>query len=142
MKEEINELYRLAKEIGGLNYQKIYPKLDKIGMYPGQPILIQLIHDHEGISQAELSKCSQKKPATLTTMLSRMEKVGYIKRIPDDHDRRITHLYLTEKGKDTYKEVKKLKQDQSKILFHDITKEEIQVLKQVLTKIKNNLENE
>jgi len=38
----------------------------------------------------------------MTNRLDRMEKAGFVKRIPDEHDRRSVQIELTDKGRKLY----------------------------------------
>ena len=140
MNNQVETICQLAKEIGSLNYQRSYKKLEQIGIYPGQQILIELIHKNQGISQSQLAKLSIRTPATITTMLSHMEKNGYIFKKVDEKDKRATRLFLTTKGEKILKQIKTQKKEEMRIILKDITDEELTTIHNVLKKIKNNLE--
>ena len=140
MNNQVETICQLAKEIGSLNYQRAYKKLEQIGIYPGQQILIELIHKNQGISQAQLAKLSIRTPATITTMLSHMENNGYISKKVDEKDKRATRLFLTAKGEKILKQIKTQKKEEMRIILKDITDEELTTIHNVLQKIKNNLE--
>lgn len=140
MNTKIEDIYEIFKTISLLSYKINYNKLEKIGLYPGQPILIEKIYENEGISQRELSDVSFKKPATITTMINKLEINGYIKRKSDVNDKRIIKLYLTDLGKKKYYEIKKLKKSIENIYFSNMTDEEISNMYNLLLKIKDNLE--
>lgn len=140
MNTKIEDIYEIFKTISLLSYKINYNKLEKIGLYPGQPILIEKIYENEGISQRELSDVSFKKPATITTMINKLEINGYIKRKSDVNDKRIIKLYLTDLGKEKYYEMKKLKKGIGNIYFSNMTDEEISNMYNLLLKIKDNLE--
>ena len=140
MNNQVETICQLAKEIGSLNYQRSYKKLEQIGIYPGQQILIELIHKNQGISQDQVAKLSIRTPATITTMLSHMENNGYISKKVDEKDKRATRLFLTTKGEKILKQIKTQKKEEMRIILKDITDEELTTIHNVLKKIKNNLE--
>ena len=142
MNKQIEKIYQLAKEINSLNYQRAYKKLEKIGIYPGQQIIIEIIHDHEGITQSQLAKISIRKPATITSILSHMEINGYILKKTDEKDKKTNRLFLTNKGKEIFKKIKIQKDEEINTILKDITSEEINTIYNVLSKIKNNLARE
>ena len=47
------------------------------------------IAENEGISQKDLSDICYKRPATITTMIQKMEHQGFIKRVQDEKDKRL-----------------------------------------------------
>jgi len=140
MNTDIEDIYSIFKTINILSYKLNYNKLEKIGLYPGQPILLEKINENEGISQTELSKMALKQPATITVMLNKLEKSGYVKKFPDTKDRRIIRLYLTELGKMKYNEFIDVRKSMGDLLFNDITDEEIGYIYSILVRMKNNLE--
>ena len=133
-------IYDVFKEILQLNYKINYKKLLDINLYPGQPILLETINEKEGITQSELSNLSSKKPATITTMINRLENIGYIKRVSDAYDKRIIRLYLTDLGKEKYYQLLNLKRNMSNNIFYGMSDEDIASVYNLLLKIKNNLE--
>lgn len=62
-------------------------------------ILAQLWHE-DGLSQQEISRRSGVAKPNVTTMVDALEEESYIVRIPDQLDRRINRIYLTQKAKD------------------------------------------
>ena len=133
-------IYDVFKEILQLNYKINYKELLDIDLYPGQPILLETIFEKEGITQSELSNLSLKKPATITTMINRLENIGYIKRVSDINDKRIIRLYLTDLGKEKYYQLLNLKRTMSNNIFKGMSDEDISNVYNLLFKIKNNLE--
>ena len=133
-------IYDVFKEILQLNYKINYKELLDINLYPGQPILLENIFKKEGITQSELSNISLKKPATITTMINRLEHIGYINRVSDDSDKRIVRLYLTDLGRKKYYQLLNLKRSMSNNIFNGMSDEDISNVYNLLLKIKNNLE--
>lgn len=133
-------IYDVFKEILQLNYKINYKELLDINIYPGQPILLENIFKKEGITQSELSNISLKKPATITTMINRLEHIGYINRVSDDNDKRIVRLYLTDLGRKKYYQLLNLKRSMSNNIFNGMSDEDISNIYNLLIKIKNNLE--
>ena len=133
-------IYDMFKEIVLLNYKINYQELIDINLYPGQPIILERIFENNGITQSELSNLSLKKPATITTMINRLENIGYIKRVSDINDKRIIRLYLTDLGKEKYYQLLNLKRTMSNNIFNGMSDEDISNVYNLLLKIKNNLE--
>ena len=73
--------------------------LNKLGMHPGQEMLLLQLWIEEGLPQSQLAACMGVEPPTATKMLQRMEHAGLIERRPDPEDARISRVYLTERGR-------------------------------------------
>ncbi|MBI4690157.1 MAG: MarR family transcriptional regulator [Nitrospirae bacterium] len=66
---------------------------------PAQGRIFFALWQGDGISIQELSKKTSLKKSTLTSMLDRLEKNGFIARIPSKEDRRKIIIKLTEKDR-------------------------------------------
>ena len=66
---------------------------------PQQVGLLHCLSHHEGISQRDLSEAMVIDGATMTGLVSRLEKMDLISRKRDEVDRRLVMLYLTEQGR-------------------------------------------
>ena len=139
--EKYNNIYDLFKEIVLLNYKINYKKLIDIDLYPGQPIILETIFKNLGITQVELSNMTLKKPATITTMISRLEHMGYIIKKDDLNDKRIIRLYLTDKGIQKYHQMMEVKTRMENIIFAKMSDDDLVKVYDILLKIKNNLDN-
>ena len=58
------------------------------------------LYRSEGIHQSELSDRTGKDRHNITRILNLLEKKGYIRRIPDEHDKRRYNILLTEKSRE------------------------------------------
>ena len=133
-------IYDMFKEIVLLNYKINYQELIDINLYPGQPIILERIFENNGITQSELSNITLKKPATITTMLNRLEHMGYVVRKNDINDKRLARLYLTNIGMEKYHQMMKLKKKMGNIIFEGMSEDDLFVVYRLMLKIKNNLE--
>lgn len=136
---EEDSLYHVFYQVIGLNYRRSQMLLDKIGIYPGQPpMLFSLLHK-DGQSQKELSDKLRVKPATITVMLKRMEKVGLVERRHDADDQRVSRVYITEQGKEACEELKKVMSIIHGECFDNFTEEEKILLRRLLMQVRDNL---
>ncbi|MGQ9473722.1 MAG: MarR family transcriptional regulator [Candidatus Caldatribacteriaceae bacterium] len=72
--------------------------MGKIGLHKGQPVILALLWKQDGLTQKEIAESLGLRPPTLTVMLQRMEKAGFLKRMVDVRDMRMIRVSLTEKG--------------------------------------------
>ena len=79
------------------------------------------------------------KPATITGMLYKLEAGHYVYRVPDDADKRIMRVYLTEEGLKLAEESEKYIKTLTKRLFSDFTDDKIRCFIRLTNKMQNNL---
>ncbi len=66
---------------------------------PREFAILNRLHQHGKLNQSAIAQMTFKdKPAT-TRMLEKLEKLGYVQRDTDEHDRRAFHVSLTRQGK-------------------------------------------
>lgn len=136
---EQNSLYMIFLRIIKLHYQRTHTLLDKVGIYPGQPPMLYVLHRKDGQSQRELADKLKVKPATITVMLNRMEKSGLVERKQDSNDQRMLRVYLTEKGRKVWLEVREVMKVIEDDCFSNFTVEEKILLRRFLMQIRYNL---
>ena len=93
----------------------------------------------ESVSINELAKKTQLKKSTLTSMLDRLERMGYIQRQRSEKDRRKILIHRTSKDKTLESEYVKLSQEHTKIFFHGFSEDQIDRFEIDLKHILNNL---
>lgn len=115
-------------------------ELEKEGLYPGQPQLLFVLYKKDGISQREISDTLDIKPATITVMIKRLEKSGFLYKKSDENDGRASKIFLSEKGKVACVKLKSIINRIDKICLENFTDKEIDILNKLLNKVKTNLD--
>lgn len=136
---EQDSLYFVFGHVIRLHYHRIQKLLDKLGLYPGQPPVLFILNKNDGQSQKELADKMNIKPATMTVMLKRMEKAGFIKKVQDKEDQRVSRVYLTDKGRETMKEVKEVLKSINDECFKNFTEEEKILMRRLFMQMRDNL---
>lgn len=140
MENFINDsLYYSFTQVMRFHYTRIHKLLEEVGLYPGQPPVLIILHMKDGQSQKELSEKMDIKPATMTVMLKRMEKSNLIERRQDAEDQRISRVFLTSEGKKALKDVKMVMDKIDEECFKGFTKEEKILLRRLFIQMKDNL---
>lgn len=134
-----DDIYALFHQVMRFHFLRSHELLEQIGVYPGQPPLLFALGHHDGLSQKDLANRLNVRPATITVMIKRMEKAGYIKRVQDEIDQRISRVYLTDSGRKLMKEVKQTIKKINYECFTGLTEEEEAFLKTIFIKMRNNL---
>lgn len=128
-----------TSEIFKSMHQYSYQDLERLNLYPGQPQLLVLINENEGISQKELADKKFVKAATITGMLNKLEQNELVFRKADENDKRVMKVYLTERGRHIAEGSKKYLKDLHLRLFKDFSDDEIKNFIELVIKIKENI---
>lgn len=140
MKEQSQAGFLMAKirQVGERIFMR---KLKEYGVEinPAQGRIMFALWQNDNIPINELARKTQLGKSTLTSMLDRLEKAGYIRRVPSSTDRRKTLIRRTQKDRDLEKQYVTLSQDFSKIWYKDFTKKQIDDFERALEKILSNL---
>ncbi len=101
-----NELRKkiIAKEISELLptfLRHMYPYVfAPIGVPPSQVLALVSLQERGGCTLTELKKEMHVSAPTVTGIMDRLERDGYVKRSTDKKDRRVKNAVLTKKGKE------------------------------------------
>ncbi|MGM9680041.1 MAG: MarR family winged helix-turn-helix transcriptional regulator [Eubacteriales bacterium] len=93
----------------------------------------------ESITQYELAKHTHLTPPTVSVTLQKMERDGYITRVPDETDMRQMRVTLTEKGIAVDRANMQKAQEIEELAFEGISPEESQKLTHLLLQVRANL---
>lgn len=73
--------------------------LSQIGVHPGQEFLLEQLWRHDGLAQTEIAARAGVEAPTISRMVQRLERAGFVERRPDAVDGRIQRVWLTEAGR-------------------------------------------
>lgn len=94
------DVLRAFKRMMRLNRQLMSRTAAHAGGHPAQAGCLWVLSRYSDITQRELAEKLHLAPATVTTMLQRMERDGLIERRPDEADQRLTRITLTQAGRE------------------------------------------
>ena len=114
-------------------------RMAHLGLHLGQELLIVDIHQHPDTTQAELVARIGMEQPTIAKATTRMQRSGFIERIPDQHDRRVIRLRLTEQGQAVVEAILAAWADAEAAATNGLTQSESHQLIRLLGKIHNNL---
>lgn len=78
--------------------QLVSSYLDRVGLYFGQPRLLFLIQENPGITRKDLAILSESLKETISISIKRLIKAQLVIQVENTLDKRIQHLYLSDKG--------------------------------------------
>lgn len=139
MAESYRETVHKMCRVSLLHRYRISLALSGLKIYRGQPEILEYLSKHGDCSQKEIADSLGVSPASIATSLKRMSKESFIERTPDENDRRINRLKITEKGENIRLEGRKRCDKVDKIMFSDFTDDEISAFSEMLSRIAKNL---
>jgi len=102
---------------------------------------IELVKELKNPTLSELADTMRIAKASMSVMIDRLEKNGFIHRVASDSDRRTAHVHLTEKGEKAALIHTELHKRISAFLTADMTESEKEILVVILNKSVNSLAN-
>lgn len=133
-----NSINDILVELVHTHFLRIHSYLDKIGIHPGQAKLLHILQNFNGSSQREICNKLNVKPSTIAVMIKRMEKTELIVRKSDENDQRVSRIFITEKGLEVCEILKEIHKEIEKECFANFTKEEIDMAKTLISKMRDN----
>ena len=134
--------FRLMRRIeytGRIHHMAFRSILREDGLPPAQASALRFIIRFPGMSQRELADRLHIQRATVTVMLQKMERAGYVDRRPDPMDQRIFRIYTTEMAVRQDEEGKRSIDGYFADVFRGFSSEEQQVMDDMLSRLGANL---
>lgn len=139
---ELRELVHELISISVIHRCRITKSALKVGLYFGQPMILEYVKDHDRCTQKELAAAMHISAPSVATSLKRIEKAGLVTRTADTDDTRKNHISITEKGENALAEYRKICDAADEEMFRDFSPEERQTLHGLLVRLHKNLDSE
>lgn len=133
------ETLELIRKLIHQNREFARLKLDALGLYRGQPRMLYILAKEDGLTKKDLANRFDVKAPTITKMVERLEKNGFVFTQKDENDRRITRVFISEKGRDVQAQLVEFFNESKEVYFKDMTNDDIETLHRLLTKITDNV---
>lgn len=108
-------------------------------MKPGQFGILFVLDKHGSCSQRELADRIGVTPPSMTVAIQKLEKIGYLKKLTDPNDQRVSRVEITEEGAACVKEAKKVLEHIEEILVKNMSLEEKLLLRRLLLQMRENI---
>lgn len=105
-------------------------------------VLAHLAREKDGATLVELSRHLLVTAGNITGLIDRMERSGYVKRVPDPKDRRVTRVQLTTSGKSLAETVLPKHAQDIQAVFGSLSDSEKIELRQLLDKLIAGFQND
>jgi len=129
----------LLAQVCRLHHARAHTLLEELGLYRGQPPMLHALWEQEGLTHGELAERLHVQPATVTKMIQRMEKAGFLERRSDLEDQRVSRVYLTDAGRAIQAEVRQVWRTLEGETFAGFTLEERVLLRRFFLQVRENL---
>lgn len=113
--------------------------LRRIGLYPGQELVMMQLWDAGPQRQADLIAVLDSDAATMTRMIRRLEHAGFVRRTPSPTDRRATIVEPTAAGQALRTQVEQLWQQLEQLTVGTMDLDGREQALELLTGLENNL---
>lgn len=137
-----NELESLFFRVGKAHRKLAGRLLDEHAFHRGQTPLIFALCQQDGRTNSELADLLEVTPATISNMVKRMEKAGFVQRQGDPNDERVKRVWLTDAGQAKVDDLQEVVSQLQSISFCCFTLEECDQFKYLMEKILSNVEQE
>jgi len=121
--------------------QRLDARLEPYGITGVQFGLLALVAEEEGIAQTRLQQRLAIEGATLTQLLQRLEREGWVVRTCDRADRRRQRVWLTDRGRELLPRIAEEVERHRHEMQRGFTIEELALLSEMLRRIEENAQS-
>ena len=105
----------------------------------GQQFYVEYIYEYPGATPQEMTDRFRVDRATLTKNIRKLTEVEYIRVEGDEKDRRVKHLYLTDKALPAAKRIKEIHAEFYETFRSGLTSDELETAERLLLKMADNI---
>jgi len=113
-----------------------------LGLTSGQPKVLNVLYQEEGYLQKDLAARCRVEPATMTSLLAKMEKQDMIKKetVYVSGGKRAYAIYLTDHGRKLARQVSAKAAEADRVALTNLSEEEVYSLLTLMRRARNNLD--
>ena len=142
MKSQRQGGFLIAKihQLAGRVFARILREHNIDEINPAQGRIMFVLWQNDSIPIAQLARQTSLGKSTLTSMLDRLEKSGYLQRVPSPDDRRETLIQRTDKDKAMRHSYMRVSWEMNRLFYSGFSDPEIDKFEQYLKRVFKNLE--
>ncbi len=106
-----------------------------VGLVPSHGDILVCLYQNDKMTMKDIADRIHRTRPTVTVLVDKLEKLGYLKREISQEDSRYTYIVLTEKGQDFKPIFEKISEDLNNMLYKNLSVEESNILENLLKKI-------
>ena len=126
---------RCVQSLSDVNFKKL-------ALQRGQFVFLTRICESPGLHLLELSQLLKVDKATATKAVQKLEAEGYVRKEQNQTDKRMVHLFPTERAQEVYPELIAEENRYLARCFAGMTKEEQALAETLIERIRENIETE
>lgn len=110
-------------------------------LVPSYGNILTVLYDNNGkLSMKEIGELIGKDKSTITVLINKLSKLGYVKKEKCQEDKRVTYIVLTEKGKLIEGKFNDISKKVYLTAYKNFSKEEKDIFLKLLKKMNNNFD--
>ena len=104
-------------------------------LVPSHGDILVCLYKNSKMTMKDIANCIHRTKPTVTVLVDKLEKLGYLKREASDKDSRFTNIVLTQKGEDFQTTFEKISKNLNEMLYKNLSNKEVEILEELLKKI-------
>lgn len=105
------------------------------GLVPSHGDILVCLYKNNKMTMKDIANCIHRTKPTVTVLIDKLEKLGYLKRAASDKDSRSTYVILTQKGEDFKATFDQISNNLNKMLNKNLSENEVKLLEELLKKM-------
>ena len=105
------------------------------GLVPSHGDILVCLYKKGKMTMKDIADCIHRTKPTVTVLVDKLEKLGYLRREISEKDSRYTNIVLTQKGEDFKTTFEKISKDLNEMLNKNLSKNEVKLWEELLQKV-------
>ena len=105
------------------------------GLVPSHGDILVCLYKNSKMTMKDIANCIHRTKPTVTVLVDKLEKLGYLKREASNEDNRSTNIVLTQKGEDFQTTFEKISKNLNEMLYKNLSPEESELMEKLLRKV-------
>ena len=105
------------------------------GLVPSHGDILVCLYEQNKMTMKDIADKIHRTRPTVTVLVDKLEKLGYLKRETSQDDNRYTYITLTKKGQDFKPIFERISEDLNNMLYKNLSEAESAILENLLEKI-------
>jgi DNA-binding MarR family transcriptional regulator len=134
----ISLISRIRQKVNGFIVSEISGKgIEGIVVSHGD--ILYALFQRQKMTMAEIAEKISKDKSTVTALVDKLVKLGYVAKERDTQDTRVVYVTLTSKGRELEPIFEAISQELLEVFYMNVSEEEKEELVRILSKIEKNL---